>query len=398
MANQDDKDIFTEVSSESWTERIVSSLKGILFGLVFLLIATILLYWNEGRAVRTYEGLKEGSKSVKTISADLIDAKNEGRLVHLSGHTTTSEIVKDPVFQISSDGLMISRTSQILQWIEKEQTSTSNGTAGSKNTQKTYTYEKVWSNFAINSSTFQHPEGHSNLGEMKFPSAEFLNPQSKIGEFALPPILIRKLEASQNLTVTDAHLQNVEPSIRNNLKLFGGGLYYGANPSAPQIGDISIHFSQTPNGPVTLVGRQASSTIEAFETKSGSELFFIRDGIQSSQNIFKDEQNTNLNWTWGLRAGGFALMVLGFYLLMRPLVIIADFFPILGEILSTGSFAVALLISIILSCVIIGLGWAAHRPIIGIPLLIVAASAAYYMIALRPKRSQPENHNSKMAA
>ena len=57
-------DQFIERSSQSWISRLGGSLKSVLFGIVLFGASIVLLWWNEGRAVKTAKGLKEGSAAV----------------------------------------------------------------------------------------------------------------------------------------------------------------------------------------------------------------------------------------------------------------------------------------------------------------------------------------------
>jgi len=47
-------------SRTRWFSRIGESIKGLLFGGVLFLGSFPLIWWNEGRAVQTYESLQEG--------------------------------------------------------------------------------------------------------------------------------------------------------------------------------------------------------------------------------------------------------------------------------------------------------------------------------------------------
>ena len=49
-------DSYSESSSQSWFERLGNAFKGILVGLVMIVVAFVVLFWNEGRAVRTAAG------------------------------------------------------------------------------------------------------------------------------------------------------------------------------------------------------------------------------------------------------------------------------------------------------------------------------------------------------
>jgi hypothetical protein len=53
-------DSFTERTRTSWFSRIGKSIAAVLFGLVLLAGSSVLLFWNEGRAVQTERSLAEG--------------------------------------------------------------------------------------------------------------------------------------------------------------------------------------------------------------------------------------------------------------------------------------------------------------------------------------------------
>ncbi len=91
-------DSFQETTSRSWFARISDSIKGILFGLILFVAAFPLLFWNEGRAVKTYKTLKEGSGTVMSVGTDRIDAANAGMLVHVTAKAVTDDELVDPEF------------------------------------------------------------------------------------------------------------------------------------------------------------------------------------------------------------------------------------------------------------------------------------------------------------
>src|SRR6185436_7703500 len=93
----------SEVTSVSWFDRIKESFKGILVGLAFFAGSFPLLWWNEGRAVKTEKSLNEGQGAVISVPSDKVNPANNMKLVHLSGKATTSETLTDPDFLISAN-------------------------------------------------------------------------------------------------------------------------------------------------------------------------------------------------------------------------------------------------------------------------------------------------------
>ena len=54
---------FTETTRIGWGSRLMESIKGVIAGLILFLLSFLVLFWNEGRAVKTHKGLQEGANS-----------------------------------------------------------------------------------------------------------------------------------------------------------------------------------------------------------------------------------------------------------------------------------------------------------------------------------------------
>ena len=158
-------DEFTEFTSQSWGSRILSSLKGILFGIVLIPISIFLLFWNENRAVTTAKGLKEGAAAVVSIDAKSVVPANDQKLVHLSEQVTGGdEVLKDPLFGVTAKGIRLTRSVDMYQWQEDKSSETRKKLGGGTETATTYTYKQIWSDKLISSASFNpnHREEHKN--------------------------------------------------------------------------------------------------------------------------------------------------------------------------------------------------------------------------------------------
>src|SRR5262249_16773874 len=100
-------DQFTEVTSQGWFSRLGDSLKGMIGGFIMFIVAFPLLFWNEGRAVRTYKSQQEGAKAVVSLSADKIDPRYEGRLIHVNGTPVADETLTDDQMGVTSKGMVL---------------------------------------------------------------------------------------------------------------------------------------------------------------------------------------------------------------------------------------------------------------------------------------------------
>lgn len=239
---------FSETTSQSWLGRLWSSIKGVLFGLIFFIAAFPLLWWNEGRAVRTSSGLHELSLDVVSVKADKVDPANNGRPVHITAQAASNETLNDPDFNVSTQAIKLARRVSMYQWQEHKHTETKKKLGGGTETITTYTYDKGWpgdskvsgssqpTNFqwgglpegaveVEDSRKFKHPEGHENPIEPKFRSLEKVAQKVAFGAFTLSPGLVGQLNSFEDLPLGDDDLAKIPENVRNQVKLEGSGLY-----------------------------------------------------------------------------------------------------------------------------------------------------------------------------
>ena len=74
---------------------------------------------------------------------------------------------------------------------------------------------------------------------------------------------------------------------------------------------------------------------------------------------------------------GFVLMFMGIALVLRPLSVLADVLPILGNIVGAGTSLIAGLVATVLTLLTISIAWLFYRPLLGIALLVVAVGLTY---------------------
>ena len=89
-SEESSSDSVSETSSQGWLSRLGGAIKGILVGIVMVIAAFPLLFWNEGRAVRTAKSLDEGSGAVVTTPSERVDPAHEGKLVHTTGRAKST--------------------------------------------------------------------------------------------------------------------------------------------------------------------------------------------------------------------------------------------------------------------------------------------------------------------
>ena len=363
-------DEYTEVSVEGWGNRIGGSLGGIVAGIILILISVALLWWNEGRAVKTAKSLKEGSGAVVAITADKIDSGNEGKLVHLSGLATTDETLSDPVFNVSVKAITLTRSVEMYQWQEKSQKKTEKKVGGKEVTTTTYTYDKGWHSELINSSRFKKRQGHKNPAAMPYANQTFAASKVTIGAFTLPLNLARDISGDQEIPAVASH---IPADLSRKAQVYNNRIYVGRDPSASKVGDVMVSHKMVQPQTVSIIAKQVGSTFEPYQTSAGNDISMLKMGTQSPETMFEAAISGNALVTWVLRVVGFVIMFIGFKLILGPLVVLADVLPIIGMFVGVGTSIVSFLVSAPLTLITIAIAWVFYRPVLGVILLVVAA-------------------------
>ena len=362
-------------SSSSWFSRLGKAFTGIVVGLILIVIGVALLFWNEGRAVKTFKTLKEGQGLVVEVAAESVDPANDGKLVHLSAEAVTDETLVDQDFGVSANAIRLRRDVEMYQWKETEKSETQKKLGGGEETVTTYTYDKEWSSFLNDSSNFHQPSGHENPSEFPYDSVTLDAEQVGVGAFYLTPDLIAQLSDFKDLPVRDMPEGAEWPEDAQTSK---GGIYLGANPAQPQVGDVRIQFSVVEPGQVSLVAAQNGDTFAEYQTKAGGTIAMIVSGNVPAQQMFADAIATNTLITWLVRLGGFILIWIGFSLLFAPLSVLADIVPLFGSLVGAATGLIAFLLALAVALTVIALAWLVFRPLLGIVLLLIAIVAAVF--------------------
>jgi len=362
-----------EVIHESWLSRLSGAVKGILVGVVFFLGAFPLLWWNEGRAVKTAKALKEGAAAVRETTSDCVDPVEDGTFVHLTGQATTDEVLEDPDLGIAVNAIRLERRVEMYQWQERSQSQTRKKLGGGTETTKKYSYQKTWADRAIDSSTFHDP-GHDNPGELPLSQVSKTAREVWLGKYQLPSKLIAGIQLSEPLPV---NFEDVPADQRSVLRKDGTKGFYlpqsqteALANAGPQLGDARISYSVTRPATVSIMSQQHGNSFTPFQTSNGSELHMLAMGNVPASEMIAAAETQNTIWTWGLRAGGFIIMCLGLSMVFKPLSVLADVLPIAGDIVQTGTGLISFCLAGAGSLATISLAWMFYRPLIGVPLLV----------------------------
>jgi hypothetical protein len=369
MSEQDGS--FTETTRQSWFSRLGGALGAMLFGLALIPIGSILLFWNEGRAVQTARSLTEGAGLVTAIQADRVNPANEGRLVHVSGPLTIATVPRDGDFNLTPPAgtLRLIRRVEMYQWQEKQESETRNRLGGGTETVTTYSYSRAWVEGRVDSGRFRQGEGRTNPTP-RHESADWMAEGVRLGAFRLATGQLQDIGATQTL-----------PSP------VGGGntLYLGADPQNPRVGDLRISWMAARPEAISLVAAQIGEGFGPYATRAGDRLFLMVPERQPASSMFQAAEEGNAVLTWILRLVGSLAILFGWSLLFNPMKVLADVVPIFGSIVGAGTGLVAFLLTLVIAPAVIGVAWLFYRPLIGLAVLSLTALGIFGLIRLRRK-------------
>jgi hypothetical protein len=338
----------------------------------------VLLFWNEGRAVKTYKTLKEGAGKVVSIAADRVDAANEGKLVHLSGMTKTDAVLSDAEFGVSASGVVkLRRVVEMYQWQEHEESKTEKKFGGGTETTTTYSYSKDWSEQAVDSGRFKKAEEHQNPA-MTYHTATQEARKVTLGAFTLSSSLVSRIGNFEALPVADAAA--LPEALKAKAKPAAGGFYIGSDPATPQVGDLRVSFKVAKPAAISVISRQTGDSFTPYVASTGKSIEMLAAGTLPAAGMFQAAQESNKTLTWILRFVGFIVMLIGFGMILKPLVVLADVLPFLGDIVGIGTGFISFVLAACGSSVTIAVAWLFYRPLVSIPLLVGVGALIWWVV------------------
>ena len=384
----------TVVTEESWFSRIGGAFKGIFVGLLLSVISVPLLFWNEGRAVKTAKGLKEGAGAVVALDSDEVSQANDGKFVHITGAANTDETLTDDQFGVQYNGIRLKRDSEMYQWVEKKKSKTKKKLGGGTRTETTYSYEKDWASSLVDSSDFHNKGGHTNPDSMRFPTTTSQASLVRLGGFQLPDSLISQISGAEPLEIDADSIAEEIREFTTVKQEDGAAVAYfrpgGQYDGEPRIGDIRLRFTATPNSTVSVMSQQKGDSFEPYVTQYDTRLNMLSMGDVAPEEMIAAAEAANAQMTWILRAVGSGMMFFGFMMILKPLSVFADVIPLLGSVVGAGAGVIAFLLAAAGSLITISIAWIFYRPLLGIGLLALAGVALFFLF----KRSRAASKNT----
>lgn len=368
----------TVKTTTSYGDRVKNSFKGIGTGILMFVIGTCVLFWNEGRTVKTTRMLKGAQKVCVEGDVTSVNSEFEGKLIHAVATASTKETLSDDMFPVSiPNAIKLDRSVEYYQWVEHSHSETKDKVGGGQETITTYTYSKEWCGSPVNSSNFQtqYDEGHSVANRVvaniddKYQTADVVD----YGAYVLDDVLKGGISCSEPVTkfyITEEYGQ------RKTIELTEGVV-----EPAPEIGDVRVTFKKGMGGVASILAvPQGNTFTKYYDVKNDKSLETLYMGTHAMDEMFASEHQKNKMLGWILRLVGILLIVGGIKNILGFVETIAKVLPFVANIIGFGISLIAWVIGLAWSLLIIGIGCLFYRPLLGVVILGVVAALVYFLV------------------
>ena len=416
---------YQEVTTTGYGTRVGNSFKAIGSGILLFLAGTALLWWNEGRAVKTEKMLDEaGSAYVEMENPNKKDASLEGELICGTALATTEDSLSDAQFGIGAKAISLTRKVEYYQWVEHSQEKKEDKLGGKEVTTTTYTYSKEWVSRPVESAQFKDPAyQNKNMVLTTIEDAEQYAENVSWGAYKLNESLIHSISSREGLDLAIAEdlLKQFDKSAKTAYERFYGVqknqqpteqpaetaavsdsakavndsinnaianaenkkdfeyihqasnvLYYGKVPGSPEVGDVRVTFEKVVPAKVTVMAVVDGDSFKPFKAKNGKRFQTLVMGKKSGDEIIEAEKEANNMWTWALRIIGILMVIGGLKGLFGFVETILKVVPFIAGIFGWGIGLVCTVVGVVWSLIVIAIAWLFYRPLLGISLLVLA--------------------------
>ena len=421
---------YQEQRTTGYGTRVGNSFKAIGTGFILFCIGTALLWWNEGRTVKTEKMLEEvGGSYVEMENPNKKDASLDGELICGSALATTEDSLSDNQFGVGAKAIALHRRVEYYQWVEDSKESSEDKLGGKEVTTTTYTYSKKWVSQPIESSEFKDPAyQNKNMVLTTVEESEQYAENVKFGAYQLNETLIHMISSREglDLNISEDMLNQLDKSaqtayerfygvkksakqtveqlaettvlsdsakaVADSLKavndsiiknavnkkdleyvhLAGNVLYFGRVPGSPEVGDVRVTFEKVVPAKVTVMAVVDGDSFKSFKAKNGKRFQRLVMGKKSGDEIIDIEKETNNMLLWVFRIFGVMLVIVGLKGIFGFLETILKVVPFIANIFGWGVGVVCTILGLVWSLIIIAIAWLFYRPILGITLLVIA--------------------------
>ncbi len=270
---------YTETTTTGYGTRVGNSFKSIGTGFILFCAATALLWWNEGRAVKTAKMLEEaGSSYVEMPNPGKIDASLDGELICGTAMATTEDSLMDKEFGIGAKAIAIKRHVEYYQWVEHSESKSEDKLGGKEVTTTTYTYSQQWVSSPVQSSQFKDPAyQNKNTVLATVEDAEQYAENVAFGAYKLNESLIHSISSKEamELAISDDLLKQLDKNAQTAYERF-----YGVQNKNQQPTQQPVQQPAIPDSVRALMSDSAKAVLDSLQAVNDS----INKAMANAQN------------------------------------------------------------------------------------------------------------------
>jgi hypothetical protein len=278
-----------------------------LIGMVFVLFGVGLVTGVEIYWAKVIEPERAGLSTAVPVPADALDSQYNGKLVQVTGDLSGAETLTDADFKVAVNALRLRRRVWMWQWVQTQAAKHTTFSATETDPQthqentvisvsaRNYFYSPEWLEQVVDSRSFYYP-GHDNPPAMRLPAPTVAAAKVSLGAFVLSPDLVAQLDNFQMVTLGGGNLPGWDSSLSGPSRLLDDGIYIGANPKQPAIGDLKVRLEYAPVTNVSVIARQDGGRLMPFAVTPSASVARLQVGLHSVSDMVRQFNHDNLEW------------------------------------------------------------------------------------------------------
>jgi len=420
-------DKVTVTTRHSYWSRVKNSFAKIWIGILLVILSIIWIFKNEQNFIQTKVALSEWAEIVKEANSTEINPELDQAEVHLYWETSSSaEALQDSVFWVMVDDLKLARNVSMYQWTEKSEEHCTDNVGWSEDCTTTYSYNKTWKDFPVNSSDFYESAWHENPTTWKYESQEREKSPIMLWVYILDSIFINDLDtyravdlSKQEIIVPEEYkisettnTETSENAVEDNnnsylywewenktaeswikFHVYSDHIYIWANEWNPQVWDLKITFSSVKTWTVSVIWQQVWNNLTTYTASNWKPIALLENWQVTAANMFIHAQQANKAMTWIFRWVLLLLMFAWFSMMLEFITTLAKVLPFLSRIIGVWTGIIAFALTLVFGFLAFSISRLAVRPVIWLICLAVAVFGIIMLVRAR-KNKKTDNWNN----
>ena len=351
---------------------------GVLAGLICLVIATVLLWWNEYNNVQNIAALSSFEKEAIEISSEVVNPEYDGKAVTTNGKMTViDEPLQDSDFAVvSMKTARLKRVVEMRQWEEKEDTDDNGHTS--------YHYNEVWSESVLGVPHNAAKDAENSRVQVPCKTKDYYANDVKVGAYNLSKNQIEGLAINADLALpSDLYLEGYHKS----------GTYFtnSTDLEHPSIGDVRISWKYNDWTEASVAATISGNSFVDYKTpNSANSINRVDKGLLTKAELVKNQKDENNMLKWILRGVGALMVFIGYSAIFGGISRLVQKIPILGSLVGGIMFLISLLFAVVHALLVIIIAWFRYRPVLAIILLAVVIAAIVGIVILVKKNKNKQ--------